>query len=196
MESRFLQGIILFGLLFSCSQEPKAPLSFDREILQNGDLVYRLGKGVFSKYFKQVSDSVQTYSHVGFVHITSDSIHVVHAEASELTFIGYVRRDPIDEWLHDVKKWGLYRIDRPQEVRNQVLQVALDYHGKRVPFDMDFSLKDDKEIYCTELIGLCVNKGTDEDILSPRTQIMGKWGYSVDDTFLVPEIFQVASSDD
>lgn len=196
MESRFLQKLIIAVLLFSCSTEPKTPLPLDKRTLQNGDLLYRYGSGVFSKYFRQVSDSVQTYSHVGFVHITLDSIHVIHSEASELTFVGYVRRDPIEKWLNDVRAWGVYRLDQPDSIRNAVVDVALAYHRRRVPFDMDFSLKDDEEIYCTELIGLCINQGVGQNLVKPATVIMGKMGYSVDDTFLADGIFKVTSSEE
>lgn len=196
MESRFLQKLIVLGLLVSCSPKPSEPLSLDPSLLKNGDLLCRYGNGFFSKYFRQVSDSVPLYSHVGLVHVTEDSIHVIHAEASELTFVGYVRREPLHIFLKDVDTWGIFRLDRPDSIRNEITQVALGYHNDRVPFDMDFSLKDDKEIYCTELIGLSFNKILGEEFMAPKTTMMGKLGYSVDDTFLVDGIFEVAHSEE
>lgn len=142
-----------------------------------------------------MSDSVTRYSHVGMVHLTEDSIHVIHSEASELTFVGFVRREPLSVFVKDVRTWGIYRLDRSDSIRNLVMDVALDYHEQRVPFDMDFALDND-EIYCTELIGLCFNKILGDDFMPPATTLMGKKGYSVDDTFLVDGIFEVARSEE
>jgi hypothetical protein len=141
-----------------------------------------------------VSDSVSEYSHVGFVQISGDSIHVIHSEASELTFIGYVRRDPLHDFVKNVRSWGVYRLDRPDSVKTKMMDMAYAYHEKRVPFDMDFSIQDDSKIYCTELIATCINKAVGDELIKPNTVIMGKKGYSVDDTFLVQGIDEVAKS--
>jgi hypothetical protein len=197
VENRFLQKLILLGLLVSCSpKQVEEPLPFDTSILKNGDLLCRYGNGFFSKYFRMVSDSVTDYSHVGFVHITEDSIHVIHAEASELTFKGFVHRDPIDLFLQDVRSWGIYRVDRPDSIRNRIIQNALRYHEMKVLFDMDFNIEDTTEVYCTELIAECINKAVGEDMVKPATVIMGKKGFSVDDTFLVDGIFEVAKAEE
>jgi hypothetical protein len=143
-----------------------------------------------------VSDSVTDYSHVGFVHITEDSIHIIHAEASELTFKGFVHRDPLDSFLHNVRSWGIYRLDRPDSIRDQIVENALRYHKAKVRFDMDFSITDTTEVYCTELIAVCINKAVGEEMVKPATVIMGKSGFSVDDTFLVDGIFEVAKSEE
>jgi hypothetical protein len=163
----------------------------DKAIFQNGDLLYRAGNGFFSKYFKQVSDSVQLYSHAGIIQVEGDSVFVIHSEASELTFIGYVQRQPVEVFLQDIETWALYRLERPAHQRDKVLQIAYDYHRQQVPFDMDFSMDDDSEIYCTELLALCVNKALGEELILPNTRIMGKMGYDVDDTFLVEGIKEV-----
>ncbi len=141
-----------------------------------------------------VSDSVPEYSHVGFVHISGDSIHVIHSEASELTFIGFVRRDPLHDFVKNVRSWGIYRLDQPDSVKAKMMDIAYDYHVQKVPFDMDFSIEDDAKIYCTELIATCINKAVGAELVKPNTVIMGKKGYSVDDTFLVEGIFEVAKS--
>jgi hypothetical protein len=143
-----------------------------------------------------VSDSVTDYSHVGIVHITEDSIHVLHAEASELTFEGFVHRDPLNLFLQEVNSWGIYRLDTSDSVRNRVINNALRYHDAKVLFDMDFSIDDTTKVYCTELIAECINKAIGEERVKPQTVIMGKRGFSVDDTFLVEGIFEVAKSEE
>lgn len=194
MEGHFFQKLILIGLLFSCSSQVSEPLPFDTGVLRHGDLICRYGDGFFSKYFRMVSDSVSDFSHVGFVHISGDSIHVIHSEASELTFVGFVHRDPLELFLKDVNSWGIYRLDQPDSIKNLMMDIAYDYHRKKVPFDMDFSLKDDSELYCTELIATCINRAVGKEMILPKTVIMGKAGYSVDDTFLVDGIFEVTKS--
>jgi len=164
-------------------------------MFQNGDLLYRAGNGFFSKYFRQVSDSVKTFSHAGLVQVEGDSVYVIHSEASELTFIGYVQRVPLEEFLKGIDTWALYRLDRSKTERKKIIDIAHGYHLKKVPFDMDFNMKDDKEIYCTELLPLSINKALGKKLVKANTTIMGKKGYDVDDTFLIDGIFQVFKSD-
>jgi len=186
-------GLVI--ILTSCSSPTQKPLSFDTSLLKNGDLICRYGNGFFSKYFRQFSDSIQLYSHVGLVHITEDSVHVIHSEASELTGIGVVQRVPLESFLNQINVWGLYRLDQEDSVRNKVIELAYVHYLDRVPFDMDFEL-DNEEIYCTELVAMCINGAIGQETIKPKTVILGKRAYSVDDTFLVDGIFKVTSSDD
>lgn len=196
MESDFFQKLVLALLLSSCASEHQGTSHLDTNRFENGDLIYRSGNGLFSKYFRQVSDSIQTYSHVGIVQVSDDSIHVIHSAASELSFVGYVRRDPIEDWLKGINDWGLYRLRDESSIRSRIVKTALKYHSDSVLFDMDFSIEDDSEIYCTELIALCVNKAVNSDLIRPETVIMGKSGYSIDDTILVDGIFEVTNSEE
>jgi hypothetical protein len=195
VESRILQILSISIVLFACSKQESKPLPFETKFLQNGDLVFRYGDGFFSKYFRKASDD-GSYSHVGLVHITEDSIHIIHTEASEFTGIGYVRRDPLDEFMKNVGAWGIYRLDRPDSIRQLIIEKALVYHFRRVPFDLDFSLDDDKKLYCTELIAICVNEAAGEPIIKPESNMFGRYGYSITDALNPAEIRPVLISTD
>ena len=66
-------------------------------------------------------------------------------------------REPLEVFLNNAGSWGVYRIEKPDSLRNQIVDTALMLHQKKVPFDMDFSLETKDEIYCTELISICVS---------------------------------------
>ncbi len=195
MEGRLQQILIIFCLVACAAPDKQKPLPFDSQVLQNGDLIYRYGNGFFSSYFQGVSDSVKTYSHVGIVHKEGEAIFVIHSEASELTGVGFVQRQPLVEWLAEVLDWGIYRLDRPQVQRDEIVRLAMIQHTKKTPFDLDFSNATDEAMYCTELIAKCINRALGEELIQPHARLMGAEFYSVDDTFLVDDIFLICASD-
>lgn len=186
----------LFAILFiicisSCTSSPKQKSSEDfvkgeKALLENGDIIYRHGNGLFSGYFKNTSKNEQLYSHAGIVVIEGDSIFVIHSEASEFTGIGGVKKEMISVFLKDIATWGVYRLDTVQSIRDSIVLNANNYLKKDIPFDFDFDSDDDAKIYCTELIALSINKALHTKLIKPNGRMAGKIYFAVDDTYMIP----------
>lgn len=194
MESKYGYKKITFFFLFclllmSCAGEQKKsvdPLLLDG--IRNGDIICRLGNGFFSNQFKNYSLTEKIYSHVGIIEQDGDSLFVIHSEASELTGIGYVKREPVHVFLDDIKTWGVYRINADDSIHSKMATIAKEYFTKRTPFDMDFDASDDSKVYCTELVALAINKALQDSIVKPQMHIGSRKIYGIDNVYLLPNV--------
>lgn len=182
--------MILLTLVFVlCSCRPASEpnnLAMDASLLQPGDLIYRLGNGLYSVYFKDFSRTEKLYSHVGVVAkmASGDSLWVVHSEASELTGQGNVRMETLPIFLKDSNSWAVYRLKKEEKVRSKIAHRALEYYHRAVPFDLEFDVADSTAFYCTELVMHCVNAAIGEYLIQPNTLVQGKRFVAIDDTYL------------
>lgn len=195
MESRhgyakiIIASFYCFLLFLSCGKEVKPTI--DPSLLtgiQNGDIICRLGNGFFSNQFKKYSLTEKIYSHVGIIEKENDSLFVIHSEASELTGIGRVKREPIEVFLNSIKTWGVYRVDANDSIRNHITIYAKEYFTKDTPFDLDFDATDDSRVYCTELVALAINKALGDSIIKPEMYLGKLKVYGVDNVYLLPGI--------
>lgn len=194
---RWVSNIVIFCLLIpfiSCQNHSSQNdiSEFNTSMLENGDIIYRLGDGIFSQYFKLTSKHEQLYSHSGIAVIHGSTISVIHSEASEITGIGKVKSEPISKFMRNISVWAIYRVDTTQHVRNNIASIATEYATKNTPFDTDFNLESDDKLYCTELVALCINKAMQRQLIRPTGLLRGNRYYSVDDTYLADKISLVS----
>ncbi len=180
----------LFLLLVSChSNENSSSSEWDLKEFRNGDIIYRHGNGFFSDYFRKSSNREKLYSHGGIIAIDNNSeVYVIHAEASELTGVGGVRKESLNIFLKDISTWAVYRLDTTQTVRDSIVYVATQYLNKETPFDLDFDNNSDDKVYCTELIALSINKSTHRNLIKATGSIRNKPYFAIDDTYLTKEM--------
>ena len=195
MESKYRYGQItkkvivcfLTVFLLGCAEKPAQP-QIDQRIFENGDIICRLGNGVFSKWFKEASTREKIYSHAGIIKIENDSVFVIHAEASEFTGIGFVQKENIQTFLKGVQTWALFRLPVEDSIKNNIAENADFYFRRNTSFDLDFDSSCDEKVYCTQLIALAVNKALDDKLIKPNLILRGKHFYGVDDVYLLPQI--------
>jgi hypothetical protein len=158
----------------------------DEARLQSGDLIYRFGNGLYSAYFRNISQTDQRFSHVGIaVRISKeDELYVVHAEADDYTGQGGVRMDRLSDFLKDANDRSAYRLNANEAVRLDIAKRALDYQRRAVPFDLAFDAADSTAFYCTELVLHCVNAAAGRLLIQGCTKINGKPVIAIDDTYL------------
>lgn len=192
--SNILIFITLTFSLTSCKKdssknqiiEETDTLSVSSIHFENGDLIYRHGNGMFSDFFLRTSKKEQLYSHGGIIALCDDSVYVIHSEASEITGIGGVKKEPINVFLNGISTWAVYRIDTIQEVRDSIFSTAMKYAKLETPFDLDFDNTSDDRVYCTELLSLSINNGMRREVIKANNAIANIRYYSVDDTYLEP----------
>lgn len=124
-------------------------------MIRSGDLVFRQGRGIFSGIFRNVGNVASPFSHVGILYIESKNIFVIHTEASELTGVGFAKKEPLSKFIsnRNAKSYKFYRVvGLDSSGINTMLKTALKYVRDKVPFDTEFNLKDSGKLYCTELV--------------------------------------------
>lgn len=191
MESRSAYAkmtvLLLLTVLYRCNPDGlPLPGSPDLSSAENGDLIYRFGDGFFSGLFRDFSEKEKIYSHTGILirEGSSDSLFVIHAEGSELTGVGNVKKEPASVFLHKVDDWAVYRFKGTREQRDKIAGLALDFWRRRMPFDMHFDALDSSAVYCTELVADCINVAAGAPVIIPRTCRDGRYFIAIDDTYM------------
>jgi hypothetical protein len=99
-------------------------------------------------YFKDLSPDDKRFSHLGIVRIIGDDITVIHAEGHASPGKDFVTVASLDEFLEIARAVGVYRLQGHNG--KEVSAAAIEYAG--YPFDWNFDLQEDNELYCTELL--------------------------------------------
>lgn len=158
-----LCAVVTFGFVGDSTVHYRvtSQIFFDKELFQDGDLLFRKGKGIFSGFFSAAGKEKSSYSHVGLVSIKGNKIFVIHTEASELTGIGFAKIEPIDVFLDDDNAYyaSLYRLKGNTEIYGKnAVKIAETFVKMHIPFDTAFDMKTEDKLYCTELVWLAYKK--------------------------------------
>lgn len=158
------------------------PLASFEGRLQDADLVFRRGSGLWSGYFAGASGGEGYFSHVGVLVREADGWHVVHTEADDRTGVGGVRSDRLDQFLAEAHGVAVVRPRLSPAQSAAAVRLAAEPRWRGIPFDARFRLDDGGEaMYCTEWVQALVLAATGEDIARPRSRFGSREIISVDD---------------
>lgn len=156
--------------------------------LQPGDILFRRGSGLWTPLFSQASRTEGFFSHAGIIFEREGHLKIVHADADDLSGVGGVREDEIDEFLREAKGVAIGRMKAPSSGA-AIAGLAARDDWKQLPFDTHFSLEDEgRAIYCTEYVWLAIQRASGIDIVPQKTVWAGKTGIAVDDLLYSPFI--------
>lgn len=192
MESRYGRKIGIWWVyclsIAACqSKNISQEAVYDLSLSQSGDVIYRLGNGLYSNFFKDFSDKDKRYSHVGIIYRTdmTDTVFVIHAEGDDLSGIGGIKKVTATTFLQDTKDWAIYRLKSDDSIRQRVAEQVLFYFKKKdIAFDMAFDTEDSTAFYCSELIAHCINNACNAKVIMPNTTKNNRPYIAIDDTYL------------
>ncbi len=129
----------------------------DAALFRTGDILFVRGTSWRSRIVLLLDWADDDFSHVGLVRLVDRVPYIIHATPSpaERAPGGSVRVESLNEFLSPkrVTQAALYRLrSHSQRTADSAASVAATYAAKKVPFDHEFSLSSDDELYCTELI--------------------------------------------
>lgn len=179
--------VFLFPWIFSCANENKQehlPNTLNVESLPNATIVCRLGTGFFSGFFRQYASMEKKYTHIWIIHIENGLPYVYHSEASELTGVGYVKKDPLELFLDGITVYGFFEMKYAEETKARIIEKVHRYYLDKTPFDLAFNSYDNTELYCTELIATSINEVLEKEAIQPSLLWNGKAIYALDDIYL------------
>ncbi|MRT92087.1 YiiX/YebB-like N1pC/P60 family cysteine hydrolase [Ancylomarina sp. 16SWW S1-10-2] len=186
--------IVLIFVLGACIQPPKTKIRSDIPHigeLKTGNIVCRLGNGYFSKYFKEYASNEKKYSHIGILSVENDTVFVYHSEASELTGVGFVKREMLNDFLFEIKTYSFFNIKLNDTIIEKIVANSRQYYNFHTPFDLYFNSFNDDELYCSELLAFCINKATYSNLIRPSLELNHKMLYSLDDIYLNENIDEI-----
>lgn len=178
---------LIFCLFISCnsSQNSKTKETIlNSENLKNGTLVCRLGNGYFSNYFRKYASKEKKFSHIGIISKENNELYVYHSEASELTGVGFVKKEKIKTFLRDIKVFEFFEFNYNDSIKGEIISKINGYYLNKTPFDLNFDSENDNELYCTELIATSINKALNKKEIIPSLKLNGKNIYALDDIYL------------
>lgn len=151
-----LHTIIASIFLVSCTSPNKKDYSLHYpDDIQEGDVVFRSGKGLSSEAILY-ADNNGDFSHVGIVVDTLGKLMVVHAVPDELDFEGDVARVKLDSLneFYSVKKADKGAVCRPRNnaLAKKTAKLAAELYKRNILFDNYFDVSDTSKMYCTELL--------------------------------------------
>ena len=128
----------------------QAPIALQAE---PGDLVFRLGRSVWSPYFGLLN-SHSGFSHVGVVVEASPGrLSVIHAEADDDGRNGFVKLTPLQAFIADAVTYEIKRNQMPPPQKQGFVSATLRHWLNGTAFDDSFTLADRGErVYCSELV--------------------------------------------
>lgn len=190
MVSSYRIKKIIFTFIFSIfiikcnhtdiSKKENSPVSPN---LENSDIVFRLGKGYFSNYFRKYASKDKIFSHIGIVSVENNNTFVYHSEASELTGVGGIKKELLTEFIKDSEKIAFFRTNLTPVEKEKIIQQVKLYHSKNITFDLSFDIDNNNEMYCTEFVAKSINNGLKKNIISPNLIIKDKYFYGLDDFY-------------
>jgi hypothetical protein len=124
------------------------------ELLQDGDIIARLGDRFWSQIIREASVDDKRFSHVGVIRMSGVQITVIHAEGTTTRGTDFVKEEPLEDFLQVARSIGIFRL-RDSECF-ELSALALEYIG--VPFDWKFNRNDKTTLYCTELIDVIIRR--------------------------------------
>ncbi len=137
--------------------EPLSPaFSIDPDLLEEGDLVFRRGKGIASRLVL-LSDASSIYSHVGLLILDGTEPRVVHVVPAESAGDpAPVRVESLTTFI-DVEHASAVSVRRLEHARSRhyaalSASAARDYVRQVLSFDARFDLDSRDRLYCTELV--------------------------------------------
>jgi len=150
---------------------------------QAGDLIFRLGKSVWSPYFGGIN-SYSGFSHVGvLIEVSLGRLAVVHAEADDDGRNGAVKLTSLEQFIHDSLAYEIKSNLMPSEQKETFLLATRRHWLAETPFDAYFTLSDNAtSVYCSELLWHA-SQSTAGYILGDIESIAGREIISVDSIY-------------
>lgn len=148
--------------------------------LETGDLVFRRGQGMWTRFFINASSREKRFSHVGLVVSNETEAVIIHADADDSTGIGQVRLQDWRGFFSNALECAVYRRSSQKTNPQKYAVVAMKYIG--VPFDSSFDTSNTNRLYCTELIKTVIDQVEGQYYIG-NTKGFGHYFIAIDDLY-------------
>jgi hypothetical protein len=137
----------------STSEILKDIISLKQKIIP-GDVVTRTGNDFTSQCLKSLNRNDKTFSHCGIASIENDTLFIYHAIGGEWNPDETIRRDLFEKFCTPTENnaVGVFRCKVSNEIKNKLIAKVKSFFNKNIKFDLDFDLKTDDKMYCTEFV--------------------------------------------
>lgn len=149
---------ILFASLWSCHPEnslPSAPCLLpqeDKALIQEGDIILRMGEGWLSQFIGKCLHDTIRVSHCGIlVKSVAGDWEVIHVLSREVSDTGGVQSCSLDQFTADSERGSIRIVRFRLDTMHVLAEKARYYLGRKIPFDYQFDCQDSSAFFCSEL---------------------------------------------
>ncbi len=155
-------------------------------LLKTGDLVLRTGVEVTSYMLRQMNLYNKTYSHSGLVIVENGVPFVYHSIGGEENPNAVLRKDPVKVFFNPANNFGfaIARYDMDDSTINKLVETVKQFYKEKRKFDLDFDLKTDDKLYCTEFVYKAVLQATGDTAYIKTVTAFGHTYVGVDNLFM------------
>lgn len=157
-----------------------------QHIVADGDVITRTGIDFTSQALKQFCKQDDTYSHCGIILKENDSFFVYHAIGGELNPKQTLQREWLP-WFCDGASnegIGIFRFNMDSITLEKEKKFIAEKFATGILFDMNFDLKSDDKMYCSEFVAKTLMHAFQNNQLFDTTHIQGLDYFAVDNIFL------------
>lgn len=142
-------------------------------LLQEGDLVVRLGQDPSSIIIKNFNRQDKSYSHAGLVLFENGLPFIFHIVNGEENPEGTLRKDSLSRFCNPKRNtsFGIYRYNLASAEIKKLKALIYDWKQKKVQFDSTFNMASNDKMYCSEMISKALAKATLNRIITGSTQL-------------------------
>jgi len=154
--------------------------------LQSGNIVLRMGLGADSHLLAQINRKDKSYSHCGIVMVEDGYPFVYHSIGGEDNPDERLRRDSANFFFspdHNIRL-AVIQYDYSAEKVQELRQVVGAFYHSRPRFDMQFDLKTDDKLYCSEFVYKAITRTMNDTAYISTTSVLGHNIVGIDDLFM------------
>jgi len=162
---RILIYIFIALVLFSCKKDTpvdnKEREAFEKKALESiiakgksGDIILKNGYGQISRTITKVLNEKIKISHCGILIVNEESNerYIIHSVAKQISDRDGIQTIDLERFIKDVKPGDLHMLRYKTDTTEKIKDEAICLLEKEIPFDHKYDLKNDNELYCSELI--------------------------------------------
>ena len=152
------------------------------KLLKSGDIILRRGYGIDSIVAANFSNKEKRYSHAGIIYKDKNNIYVIHSEDNKRKGFNGVVQEKLQNYLKGIKIWAVYRYNDINSTK--LISYILKEEQSNILFDMDFDLKTNKKMYCSEFIYKSFNKVSQKKLIIASKLFLSKRYVVITDLYL------------
>ncbi len=154
-----------------------------KKLIESGDIITRTGNDFSSQSLKTLNRKDKTFSHCGIANMENDSLFIYHAIGGEWNPNQKIKRESFEAFTNPAENnlMGIYRFTFLKETKQHLLKIIQQSYMSDILFDMDFDLKTDDKMYCSEFVYKSISRASGNKIIFNHSFINNFEFVGVDD---------------
>lgn len=151
----------------TCNEKLQNLIAVTKKLIEPGDIITRTGNDFTSQSLKTLNRKDKTFSHCGIANIENDSLFIYHAIGGEWNPDQKIRRESFEVFINPEENnlMGIYRFMVEKNIKEYLIRRVKHLYQANILFDMDFDLKTDDKMYCSEFVYKSITQASDKKII-------------------------------